>query len=84
MISFLNGVELVICNGRQLVAEPEWTRVRPSLNQRSVIDYIITDTQLMKESGVVQVDSTDIGASDHFLVWLELGRTTNVLRKESV
>ena len=61
LISFLNEVELVICNGRQLVAEPEWTRVRPSLNQRSVIDYIITDTQLMKESGVVQVDCTDIG-----------------------
>ena len=38
------------------MAEPEWTRVRPSLNQRSVIDYKITDTQLMKESGVVQVD----------------------------
>ena len=78
LISFLNEVELVICNGRQLVAEPEWTRVRPSLNQRSVIDY---DTQLMKESGVVQVDSTDIGASDHFLVWLELGRTTKCIKK---
>ena len=39
LISFLNEVELVIFNGRQLVAEPEWTRVRPSLNQRSVIDY---------------------------------------------
>ena len=63
------------------MAEPEWTRVRPSLNQRSVIDYIITDTQLMKESGVVQVDSTDIGASDHFLVWLELGRTTKCIKK---
>ena len=52
LISFLNEVELVICNGRQLVAEPG---VRLSLNQRSVIDYIITDTQLMKESGIVQV-----------------------------
>ena len=81
LISFFNEVELVICNGRQLVAEPEWTRVRPSLNQRSVIDYIITDTQLMKESGVVQVDSTDIGESDHFLVWLELGRTTKCIKK---
>ena len=81
LISFLNEVELVICNGRQLVAEPEWTRVRPSLNQRSVIDYIITDTQLMKESGAVQVDCTDIGASDHFLVWLELGRTTKCIKK---
>ena len=63
------------------MAEPAWTRARPSLNQRSVIDYIITDTQLMKDSGVVQVDSTDIGASDYFLVWLELGRTTKCIKK---
>ena len=40
LMSFLNEVELVICNGRQLVTEPEWTsRVRSSLIQRSVIDY---------------------------------------------
>ena len=29
VISFLNEVELVACNGRKLVTEPEWTRVRP-------------------------------------------------------
>ena len=29
LISFLNEVELVVCNGRKLVVEPEWTRVRP-------------------------------------------------------
>ena len=52
LISFLNEVELVICNGRSLVPEPEWTRVRPSLNQMSVIDYVTTDTQLMKESAL--------------------------------
>ena len=28
-ISFLNEVELVVCNGRSLVVEPEWTRIRP-------------------------------------------------------
>ena len=75
LISLLNEMELVICNGRQLTLEPEWTRVRPSLDQKSVIDYVITDSQLMKDSGVVQVDRTDIGASDHYLVFLELGRT---------
>ena len=37
LISFLNEVELVICNGRELVSEPERTRVRPSFNQKSVI-----------------------------------------------
>ena len=71
----------VICNGRQLVSEPEWTRVRPSLNQKSVIDYVIADNQLMRESGVVRVDRTDIGASDRYLVWLELSRTTKHSRK---
>ena len=30
LISFLNEVELVICNGRKPVVEPEWIRVRPS------------------------------------------------------
>ena len=33
LLSFLNGVELIICNGRKLVSEPEWTRVRPSLKK---------------------------------------------------
>ena len=47
LMSFLNEVQLVICNGR-----PEWTRLKSSLKEGSVIDYIITDIQLMKESGV--------------------------------
>ena len=28
LLSFLNEVKLMICNGRKLVPEPEWTRVR--------------------------------------------------------
>ena len=31
LISFLNKVELLFCNGKKLVVEPECTRVRPSL-----------------------------------------------------
>ena len=73
LISFLNEVELVACNGRTFVAEPEWTRVRPSLKQKSVIDYIITDTEVLAESGELCVVNADIGCSDHFLVWMELG-----------
>ena len=34
LLSFLNEVELMICNGRKLVFEPEWTRIRPSLKQK--------------------------------------------------
>ena len=30
LISFLHEVELVVYNGKKLVIEPEWTRVRPS------------------------------------------------------
>ena len=47
LLSFLNEVELMICNGRKLGTEPEWTRIRPSLKQKSIIDYIITDAQLL-------------------------------------
>ena len=47
-VAFLNEVELVACNGRKFVTEPEWTRVRPSLKQKSIIDYIVTDAQLME------------------------------------
>ena len=37
LLSFLNEVEVMICNGRKFVSEPEWTRVRPSLKQKSII-----------------------------------------------
>ena len=38
--------------------------------------------QLMAASGNVQVDNIDIGCSDHFLAWIELGRITNRSIKE--
>ena len=50
-------------------------RVRPSLKQKSIIDYIIMNEEAsMKTSGVVHVETSDIGCSDHFLVWMKLGR----------
>ena len=60
---------LVASNDRKLVFEPEWTTVRPSLKQKSIIDYIITDKAILrKASGVVHVDTLIIGCLDHFLV----------------
>ena len=50
LLYFFNEVELMICNGRNFVSEPEWTRLRPSLKQNSIIDYIITDAQLLEVS----------------------------------
>ena len=40
LISFLNEVELAVCNCRKPVVEPGWTRVRPSLKQKSTIDQM--------------------------------------------
>ena len=82
MISFLMEVELVICNGREFSVEPQWTRARPALKQKSIIDYIVTDSNLLQVSGSVQVDDTDIGKSDHFLVWMELGRTVKTAKQQ--
>ena len=42
---FFNEGEIMICNGRKLVFEPEWTRVRSSLKQKSIIVCIITNAQ---------------------------------------
>ena len=39
MLSFLNEVELMVCNGKELVFEPQWTKVGPKLKQKSIIDY---------------------------------------------
>ena len=80
-ISFLNEKEMVICNDRQLVLEPKWARVRLSVDQKSVIDFIVTNVQLMRESGEVNVDSTEICVSDNFLVWFRLGRVAKCCRK---
>ena len=74
LISFLNEI---VCNGRKLVVEPEWTRVRPGLKQKSIID----DAQLVAVSGNVHVDITGTGCSDHFVVWVELGRTAKNSKK---
>ena len=48
LLFFMNEVELMFCNGRKFVSEPELTRFRPNLKQKSIIDYIITDPQLLK------------------------------------
>ena len=56
LVSFLTEVDLVSCNGRTFVTEPEWTRIRLGLKQKSIIDYIITDMQMLKKSGKLCVD----------------------------
>ena len=78
----LNEVELAVCNSCELTVEPQWTRARPSLKQKSIIDYTVTDSNLLQVLGSVQVDTTDIGKSDHFLVWMELGRTVEATKHQ--
>ena len=74
-------MKVQVHNGRKLVSEPEWTRIRPSLKQKSIIDYIITDAQLLEVSGNVHMNGTDIGSLDHHLVWMELGRASKTSKK---
>ena len=77
-----NEVELMIFSVRKLVSEPKWTRIRPSLKQKLLIDYIITDAQLLEVSQIVHVNgTTDTGTSDHFLVWMKLGHTSMTSKK---
>ena len=59
-------MELVACNQCQNQSEL-W------LDQKSVMDYVVMDEQLMAVSGNVQVNSTAIGCTDHLM---ELGRVT--------
>ena len=68
LVSFLTEVDLVSCNGRTFVTEPKWTHICPGLKQKSITNYIITDMQMLKKSGKLCVDRTDIGISDHFLL----------------
>ena len=82
LLSFLNEVQLMICNCIKPLFEPEWTRVKPSLKQKSIINYIITDTQLLEVSGNVHVDGTDIGFSDNFLVSMELSQAYKTSKKK--
>ena len=76
LFSILNEVELVVCNG------PEFTVELTSLKQKSIIDYIVTDYNLLQVSGSVQVDTMDMEKSDHFLVWMELGRTVKTAKQQ--
>ena len=60
------------------LSESERTRVRPNLKQRLIIYLCNTLQQMLnylKCQGMC-MDGTDIGSSDHFLVWIELGPAT--------
>ena len=83
LIELLHNCNLMVCNCRTLQSDPQWTRVQSRLGHKSIIDYIITDKALMKASSDVFVDRTDIGSSDHYLVWFELGRSFGRNRKKA-
>ena len=70
LISFLTEVGLVMA-----VSSP-WNHSGLELDLLSSRYLsLITNSNLLQVSGSVQVDETDIGKLDHFLVWMELGRT---------
>ena len=59
----------MMCNGKTMLTDPQWTRVQNRLGHKSIIDYIIIDKALMKESSDVFVDKMDIESSDHKEFW---------------
>ena len=52
------------------------------LGHKSNIEYIITEKALTKTWSDVLVDRTDVGSSDQYLAWVELGRTFGRNRKK--
>ena len=58
-IELLHNCDIMICNGGTMLNDPQWTRVQNCLVHKSIIDYIITDKALMKESSNVFVDTTE-------------------------
>ena len=65
LITLLDNCNLMICNGRTLLSDPQWTRVQTHLNHKSIIDYIITDKALIKTLSEDFVDKTD---TDHQII----------------
>ena len=50
LVFFSTEFDLVSFNGCTFVTEPEWTHICLGLKQKSVIDDIITDIQMLKKS----------------------------------
>ena len=47
LIKLLHNCDLMICNGRTMLNDPQWTRVQNRLGHKLIIDYIITDKALI-------------------------------------
>ena len=83
LTELLHKCDLMICNGRTMLNDPQWTRAQTGLGHKSIVHYIITDKALIKESSNVFVNKTDIGLSDHDLVWLDLrGNVGKSMKKQ--
>ena len=74
LFELLHNCDLMICNERTMLTDPQWTQVQNCLGYKSIIDHIITDKALMKELSNVFVAKTDISLSDHYSVLFDYGR----------
>ena len=73
MLRFLDSSEMKVLNGRVRKTEPEWTRQCFKKGERSILDYIVVENG-GKETEV-RVCTTDVGTTDHALVWTALQQT---------
>ena len=61
LIELMQQLNLMLWNCREFCIEPQWTRIMPKLEQYSIVEYVASDTDLLKCSSSLHVDSVDIG-----------------------
>ena len=66
-----------------MLNDPRRTRITNRLDRKSIIDCIITNKALMKESCDVFVNKTGIGLSEHYLVCFALERNFGKSREKA-
>ena len=48
LIELMQQLNLMLWNCREFCIEPQWTRIMPKLEQYSIVDYVASDTDLLK------------------------------------
>ena len=78
-----NGPESIVWNVKSFEKSLMWNPDVKSFDELwKEEDYIITDKGLMKELNNIFVNGTDIGLSDHYILWFELGSNFDKSRKK--
>ena len=73
LLSFLNELELMICNGRKHVFESDWTRIRPSfLHHLFHVNIFILNSTLLPKCLYISISTFVFSPSSNFLLFRSL------------